>query len=156
VRDCHHIITCHTNDTVTDKFSGFHGAVAVSYFGADGKLIRSDSYEAGCQQAPVFGAAHRSVTWNAVAPPGTMGFSITQYHDPHSIFETIASDLGTFFSDIGDVIKNGAEGLTQWVNDHPNETAAIATAVFIIGGTALCIALGPGVCEIVITVALGA
>src|ERR1700742_1168269 len=57
--------------TCTNKIAGFTGGVLLTYFDASNNVLgNSGVQQDGIGQAPLFGAAHRTVTWNGAAPAG--------------------------------------------------------------------------------------
>jgi hypothetical protein len=137
--------------TSTNKFSGFHGGVAVSFYDGTGAQIGVERRDFGCAQAPIFGAAHANYTWDLQAPPGTAGYALAQYWHPHWPLPQLFQAMDAFFGDILEVVEGGIDATDQWCAANPDACRAITFAVFVIAATALCVAF-PGSCEIALVI----
>ena len=54
--------------TCTNKFAGFTGGVLLTYIDDDRRVVGSSGVQQnGIGQAPLIGAAHRTISWNDIA-----------------------------------------------------------------------------------------
>jgi hypothetical protein len=147
-------VVCNVHLTNTNKIFGFTGAAKVLFYGADGKLLGSAQQSYGVNPAPLIGATHRNENFSTQAPLGTEGFALSQYWDPHN---RINVDLGPlsqaidgFFAEVGIFLASGFNAANEWCKQNPNDCQDIMFAIFVIAGTALCLASSD--CEVVISV----
>jgi len=144
---CHGLLTC------TNHFIGFTAAAKVLFYGSDGKIIGSAEQQFGLG-SDVFSVTHRSFSFSAQAPEGTQGFGLSQYWDPHGRIDIdlgpLGQEINQFFNDVGTFLAAAFSAPNEWCNQNPNDCQSIIFALFIIGGTALCLASEQ--CEVVISV----
>jgi hypothetical protein len=134
--------------TNTFKLAPYKAGASALFFGADKSQIGRNDFELECPPGGIFGGAgHVSHQWQAKAPEGTQGFALAQYYHPEGL-AAVGEAVGNFFGNIGEAIANAATAAEQWCDQNPQACGAIAITAFIIGGTALCLALGPEVCTI--------
>jgi hypothetical protein len=126
----------HSDLTSTNKWTGFHGQVRPVFFGDKGQNLGSVGNDLECDQAPIFGAAHKSYDYDIDTPPGTQGLGLAQFWHPHWPLGQIGAALGTAFTDIGDAIN----GFGQWVEQNGGTLLEIGFVLLVIAGTALCLA----------------
>ncbi|MBV9595380.1 MAG: hypothetical protein JOZ87_00855 [Chloroflexi bacterium] len=73
--------------TCTNKVAGFTGGILLTYFDDNNNVIgNSGVQQNGIGQAPLFGAGHRTITWNDQVPAGVHSFVLSQFHDPHTVW----------------------------------------------------------------------
>jgi hypothetical protein len=125
----------HSDLTTTNKVSGFHGQVRPIFFGDQGQNLGSVGNDLECDQAPLFGAAHKSYDYDIDTPPGTQGIAVAQFWHPHWPLGQIGDALGTAFTDIGGFVQ----GLGQWIDQNGGTLLEIGFVLLVIAGTALCI-----------------
>lgn len=140
------------NLTNTFKLAAFRGGVSGLFFGEDKTQIGQVGFSLECPPGGIFGGAgHASHQWQFHAPEGTQGYALAQYYHREGI-AAVAGAIGNFFVDIGAAIADVANTAEKWCNDNPQACGLIAITAFIVGGTALCLALGPEVCSIEIAI----
>ena len=138
--------------TNTFKLAPYRAGAAALFFGGDKSQIGRSDFSLECPPGGIFGGAgHASHQWQMQAPAGTEGFALVQYYHPEGL-AAAGEAVGNFFVDIGQVIAEAATAAEKWCDQNSQLCGAIAMTAFIIGGTALCLALGPEVCTIEIVV----
>jgi hypothetical protein len=96
------------NMTCTNKIAGFTGGVLLAFIDESGSVLGTSGVQQnGINQAPLFGAAHRTITWNGLTPEGTKGMLLAQFWDPHN-------RLGDGLLNIGDAFLVFAENVLSF------------------------------------------
>lgn len=141
----------HLTETCTNKLFGFTGGVKLLYYDAAGTLLGdSGTLQYGIGQAPIFGAGHRSETWNGQAPPGTVSLGLAQFADPHNrfpIFDEIGNAFSAGFRDIKHAASDIGKAVSDFCSQNPNVCVAatfalVAGAVILTGGGAAVVEVG--------------
>jgi hypothetical protein len=124
----------HTHLTSTNKVSGFHSQTKMLFYGGNEQQLAAPGRDFGCNQAPLFGAAHANFDWEIDTPPGTQAVGLSQFWHPHWPLSQIGDSLGQFFTSVGKVINDA----DQWRSQHGSEIALILT-IIVVAGTVLCL-----------------
>ena len=125
-------VMAHTDMTCTNKIGGFHGGVQLLYYNDQHQQIgQSDIQQWGIDQAPPFGAAHRSIDWPALppAPAGTAGLAIAQFWDPKNAFGDIGNALSQFFANAGAWIAGAVNAGVEFCDQNTALCTGILVAV---------------------------
>jgi hypothetical protein len=138
--------------TCTNKLEGFTGGVLLTYLDANNKVIgNSGVQQNGINQAPLFGANHRTITWNGSAPANTASLVLSQFWDPHNRLGNILWNIGEAFLafaetavevSVGDPVNNALS--QQWCNENP-DFCGVMDAFGVIAGIGIVVLIAIGV-----------
>ena len=136
--------------TCTNKVAGFTGGVLLTYFDSDRNVIgNSGVQQNGLGQAPIIGAAHRTVEWNdsESVPDGVHAFTVAQFHDPEDRLGGALATIGEAFLTFAEATLTVAfEGdlsnplNQQWCDANPDLCDTI-DVVGVIAGLAIDVVL---------------
>jgi len=130
--------------TCTNKVAGFTGGILLTYFDDNNNVIgNSGVQQNGIGQAPLFGAGHRTITWNDQVPAGVHSFVLSQFHDPHNRLGGTLVDIGEAFLTFAEAtLTVGFTGTLsnplnqQWCDANP-DLCGVMDAVGVIAGLAI-------------------
>jgi hypothetical protein len=120
--------------TCTNKLGGFTGGVLLTYVDSENHIVgNSGVQQNGIGQAPLIGAAHRTINWNGLAPDGTTGLLLAQFYDPHNRLFGALGDIGNAFLAFAESAVEAAAGVLsgsgvnitnaltrQWCDQNPD------------------------------------
>lgn len=118
-----------TTLTCTNKLIGFTAGAQVMFVDKQGKSLGSSEIgQWGIDQAPVIGAAHRTIDWFASAPAGTDDIALNQFWAPKSRFNEIVVAVKT----IAETIVVVVEFVETFCKTYPAICAAAAEGIKLV------------------------